>query len=161
MGDDGDSEQGVHKELIELMSQAEPEPEPEPEPETGASTTVVTAWRVGDAVQCRYGGGEAKYPGKISSVNADDTYDIAYDDGDSEQGVHKELIELMGTKHETAAIVSNGLDQSSFSKSTQGQGDVAGALRVQGNMYAALEEDTSTSSSSASESPSASESDGN
>merc|ERR1711871_1036162 len=89
MGDDGDSEQGVHKELIELMSQAEPELE------TGASTTVVTAWRVGDAVQCRYGGGEAKYPGKISSVNADDTYDIAYDDGDSEQGVHKELIELM------------------------------------------------------------------
>ena len=34
------------------------------------------------------------FPGEVAAVNGDGTYDIAYDDGDSEQGVQKEMIEL-------------------------------------------------------------------
>merc|ERR1712100_160531 len=47
---------------------------------------------VGDLVTCRYGGGEDAFPGKISSAHADGTYDVAYDDGDSESNVARSLI---------------------------------------------------------------------
>ena len=34
---------------------------------------------VGDAVESRHKGGPAYYPGKVSAVNEDGTYAIAYD----------------------------------------------------------------------------------
>ena len=51
---------------------------------------------MGTAVLCRYGGGEAKFPGKIAAAHADGSYDVAYDDGDAEQGVSGDLIEELG-----------------------------------------------------------------
>jgi hypothetical protein len=46
----------------------------------------------GTAVQARYGGEGRYYPGRIAAANDDGSYDVAYDDGDSEEGVPAALI---------------------------------------------------------------------
>ena len=43
--------------------------------------------REGDAITGNYRGKGRWYPGKIARERSDGTYDIAYDDGDSERGV--------------------------------------------------------------------------
>ena len=42
---------------------------------------------VGVQVEARFGGEEDWYPGTVKAVNADGTYQIAYDDGDEEDSV--------------------------------------------------------------------------
>ena len=68
--EDGDAEHGVLPEMFDVLQPL----------------------GVGDLVTCRYGGGEDAFPGKISSAHADGTYDVAYDDGDSESNVARSLI---------------------------------------------------------------------
>ena len=46
-----------------------------------------------EVVDVHHGGGQRVFPGKVAAVNGDGTYDIAYDDGDAEQGVVRDLIE--------------------------------------------------------------------
>ena len=48
--------------------------------------------RVGTRVEARYRGRSKKYPGKISRVHADGTFDVSYDDGESETRVEARLI---------------------------------------------------------------------
>ena len=47
--------------------------------------------REGDAVEADYGGRGKYFSGKISMVRSDGTYDIRYDDGDSERRVKREI----------------------------------------------------------------------
>ena len=47
-------------------------------------------------VEARRQGGTDYYPGVISHVHSDGTYDIAYDDGDSEQHVPDKFVRLVG-----------------------------------------------------------------
>ena len=68
--DDGDAEQSVQKDLIEVLE----------------------VLKVGDIVTCRYAGGEQAFPAKIAGINDDGTYNVAYDDGDSEGSVSRALI---------------------------------------------------------------------
>jgi hypothetical protein len=46
-----------------------------------------THFRLGEEVDVRHKGGYHWYPGRIKSVNGDDTYGVVYDDGDSEDAV--------------------------------------------------------------------------
>ena len=46
----------------------------------------------GKQVEAKYRGGDKFYPGRIARANSDGTYDIAYDDGDSENGVKFEQL---------------------------------------------------------------------
>ena len=48
----------------------------------------------GAAVEARFGGEEDWYPGSVKAVNADGTYQIAYDDGDEEDSVAPEYVRL-------------------------------------------------------------------
>ena len=48
--------------------------------------------RVGDKVEARYRGRSKYYPGKIARVHSDGTFDVNYDDGESERGVQRHLI---------------------------------------------------------------------
>ena len=48
--------------------------------------------RVGTRVEAKYRGRSKKYPGKISRVHADGSFDVAYDDGESETRVEARLI---------------------------------------------------------------------
>ena len=68
--DDGDAESGVAPALVR------------PLPSLAA----------GARVRCRYGGGAVAFPGAIAVAHASGKYDIAYDDGDAEQGVGAELV---------------------------------------------------------------------
>merc|ERR1719453_3054202 len=47
----------------------------------------------GEEVDVRHGGGKKLFPGKITKVHEDGTYDIAYLDGDKETRVARKLIE--------------------------------------------------------------------
>jgi len=49
---------------------------------------------VGVPVEARFGGEEDWYPGTVKAVNADGTYQIAYDDGDEEDSVAPEYVRL-------------------------------------------------------------------
>ena len=50
---------------------------------------------VGQKIEARYKCGRMYYPGEISVVHPDGRYDIAYDDGDSEEGLAKEMIRVL------------------------------------------------------------------
>ena len=47
---------------------------------------------VGTCVEARFGGDDEWFPGTIEAVNDDQTYDIAYDDGDREESVQPALV---------------------------------------------------------------------
>ena len=47
---------------------------------------------VGQAIEARHGGKKKFYPGTISGVNDDGTFDVRYEDGDSEKSVSGDLI---------------------------------------------------------------------
>ena len=53
-------------------------------------------FREGDKVEADYRGRGRYYPGKIDRDRGDDTYDIAYDDGERETRVAKRLIRKKG-----------------------------------------------------------------
>ena len=47
---------------------------------------------VGACVEARFGGDDEWFPGKVEAVNDDNTYAIAYDDGDREESVQPALV---------------------------------------------------------------------
>ena len=57
-----------------------------------AGTALLSACK---KVEVRYRGGKRFFPGTISKVNSDGTYDIEYDDGDGESSVGASLIRKM------------------------------------------------------------------
>ena len=73
--DDGERELRVAKRLIRKLD--------------GGSSD---SFREGDKVEADYRGRGKFYKGKISRDRGDDTYDIAYDDGERETRVAKRLI---------------------------------------------------------------------
>ena len=80
----------------------------------GCSTT--SGLREGEEVEARYRGKARYYPGRISSVNRDGTYDIDYDDGEKEIGVREDLIKsLKATKPKKRAYVSSSNSSASRS----------------------------------------------
>ena len=48
--------------------------------------------REGDKVEARFGGRDKWYAGKITNARSDGTFDILYEDGDTERRVKKRLI---------------------------------------------------------------------
>jgi len=50
----------------------------------------------GDKCEARYGGKSKWYGGKVAKCNANGTFDITYDDGDSERGVRAALVRAVG-----------------------------------------------------------------
>lgn len=57
-----------------------------------------TAIEVGEKVEARFGGGPQFHTGSIAAANDDGTYNIAYDDGDSEESVTRLRIRRPGDK---------------------------------------------------------------
>ncbi|KAK7247647.1 hypothetical protein SO694_00125033 [Aureococcus anophagefferens] len=74
--DDGEKESDVAEALIRAS----------------AATGSGGAFKVGDKIEGRYRGKSKWYPGKIAKDNGDGTYDLDYDDGESEKGVAEALI---------------------------------------------------------------------
>ena len=91
--DYGEKESRVREDLIRAVGKRSPSPSSkrlakgdDSEPEREGSLEV------GSRVEARYKGRSKYYPGKISRVRLDGTYDIDYDDGEKEQRVALELI---------------------------------------------------------------------
>jgi len=59
----------------------------------GESDGEVSKYEEGQRVKARYKGKGRLYPGKISQVHGDGTYDVDFDDGDKDKGVQDENIE--------------------------------------------------------------------
>eukprot|EP00939_MAST-03C_sp_MAST-3C-sp1_P000758 g758.t1 len=55
--------------------------------------------REGMKVEARFGAKDKYYRGEITSVRRDGTYDILYEDGDSERRVKRECVRVLKTKH--------------------------------------------------------------
>ncbi len=93
--DDGERELGVAKELIKPKKTEEVNPE-NIESAEGANYLKVAQGtnylKVGGLVEAHYRGKSKLYPGKIIRCQFDGSYDILYDDGETERGVAKELI---------------------------------------------------------------------
>jgi len=56
-----------------------------------------TTFKVGARVECDFAGAGSYFPGKIARVHEDGTYDVEYDDGDSETNVDAVKIRSVGT----------------------------------------------------------------
>ena len=66
---------------------------PDSAPATGpAAAAEGVAFKVGDGVSANYRGEGMWYKGTVAKVNANGTYKIAYDDGDSERSVGAALV---------------------------------------------------------------------
>lgn len=73
---------------------------------SSASTTCTSTdeLRVGSRVEGRYRGGPKFYPGKISRVRLDGTFDIEYDDGECESRIGKLLIRVLPSRGGSQAV---------------------------------------------------------
>ena len=83
--DDGERETRVSKRLIRKRDRSR-----------SRSPRGGSGFREGDKVEADYRGRGRYYPGKIDRTRGDDTYDIAYDDGERETRVAKRLIRKKG-----------------------------------------------------------------
>ncbi|CAN0286754.1 unnamed protein product, partial [Ectocarpus fasciculatus] len=80
--DDGEQEIGIAAEHVRSL-----------EPTTADRSGRASKMARGDIVEARYRGRGTKfYKGKISRVNSDQTFDIAYDDGEQEIGIAAEHV---------------------------------------------------------------------
>ena len=88
MYDDGDKESGVAAEFVkaaEVIASDEAAPAPAPAAEG-------PTFEAGAKIEALYKGKKHWYTGAVDKVNADGTYDVIYDDGDTEKGVKPEHI---------------------------------------------------------------------
>eukprot|EP00903_Cladosiphon_okamuranus_P006154 g6055.t1 len=93
----------------------------------------------GDRVEARYRGkGTTFYKGMISRVNSDDTFDIAYDDGEKEVGISEEHVRSLESGASTPArrAVTGGDDADDADASTLLEGNrVEGNFQGRGRFY--------------------------
>ena len=72
------------------------------------ANNVVAAWAVGEKVEADYHGKGRHYPGKISHINNDGTFDIDYDDGEKETNVGVNLVRLLAPVSDVRRVVGFG-----------------------------------------------------
>ena len=86
MYDDGDTEAAVPSDRLRVVGAGVRASA------AGAATTAEFA--VGARVEARYGGEAEWFAGTITAI-MDGTYDIVYEDGDTEEGVPPELVRMV------------------------------------------------------------------
>lgn len=89
---DGDKERAVSKDLIRKIGAERPESV------IDEGVSSAGTFRVGDEIESRYKKGHKWYPGEIRAVNRSGTYDIRYNDGDSEYDVDASFIRAAEAK---------------------------------------------------------------
>jgi len=82
------------------------------------------SFSVGASVEARYDGQEAWYPGKVAVDRGDGTYDIQYDDGDSEIRVRAELIRSLSKA--VLSLQPSGVGASSVSSKSNADNEYVG-----------------------------------
>merc|ERR1712100_991332 len=95
---DGDRDREVPKSSIKKLG-GRSVPEERPISGSGTRSSVAqaqTKLSVGTPVEARYQGRTKYYPGKILRARISGKYDIAYDDGESEMQVGRDMIRVLG-----------------------------------------------------------------
>jgi hypothetical protein len=91
-GEDYGSDFDEHEETVPKSPKKPEEPADDAPRSPKQAAVKADAFTQGQVVESRFGGDESFYPGKISRVVGDGTYDVAYDDGDSETAVPANFI---------------------------------------------------------------------
>ena len=94
---DSGNQEAAREKAVQMLLQPQQEYK---RSESGAGDDL----RVGTRVDARYKGGAKFYPGKISRVRLDGTFDIEYDDGECESRIGKVMLRLQ----ETRKVVASG-----------------------------------------------------
>ncbi len=118
--DDGDKDIGISLEHVNSL-----------EPSKGRENSGKSTSRMakGDRVEARYRGRGTKfYKGKISRVNSDDTFDIAYDDGEKEIGIAVEHVRSLDPKN-SSDIDGGGGNAAALSEGDKVEADFRGRGR--------------------------------
>merc|ERR1711975_1248 len=98
----GDKERGVKKNLIRKVGKPA-----DSDAGGGSDDEDDKKFKVGTAIEARYGGKTKWYKGKISRVDSNGTYDVLYSDGDKERGVKKHLIRKVGGSSKSSKSSKN------------------------------------------------------
>ena len=85
--EDGDIEKRVPVNLIRLISRSKKKYDSD-----SSSSSEEETFEVDDTVEARFNRGNKWYAGKITNARSDGTFDIEYDDGETERRVKKHLI---------------------------------------------------------------------
>eukprot|EP00939_MAST-03C_sp_MAST-3C-sp1_P004159 g4159.t1 len=94
--DDGDTEKRVKAEWVRALEENE---------EASASTSSA-AFSEGQKVKAKYAG-KKWFPGTVKRIREDGTYDILYDDGDTEKRVKAEWVRALEENEEASASTSS------------------------------------------------------
>ena len=100
--EDGDKDKGLSGNLIRRV-----------EADDSINTPSISTLELGSKVEARYRGKGKFYPGKITRVRLNGTFDIAYDDGDKDVGISRDnirVIEPNGIDDLSNAVLANGED---------------------------------------------------
>ncbi|HEV7555663.1 MAG TPA: hypothetical protein VGO00_09430, partial [Kofleriaceae bacterium] len=81
---------------------------PTPPPHAGSAAATSSTFSVGDRVMARWPANGRWYPGKISAVRGDGTFDIHYDDGD-----RSNALAASSVRKQTASTSTSGSTSSS------------------------------------------------
>ena len=117
--DDGERETRVRENLIAPARSSSSKPD--------NGRYISTSYCEGDRVEVNFRGRGKYHPGRIKSDNRDGTFDVDYDDGDKERGVHGDLIRSLSSS-------SPRRDNTSAPKFRQGD-RVEGNYRGKGNFH--------------------------
>ena len=104
--DDGEKETRVGAEFIRPVDAPALPAVESAAPLPLASPSLPLSLNEGDTVVADYRGRGKYYPGKISRVRLNGTYDVDYDDGEKELGVHAEFIRPLGGSPKKAAAAA-------------------------------------------------------
>ena len=81
--------------------------EPEEQvPESRMKAIDLSPLAVGTPVEANFRSSGNYFPGKISAARPDGKYDVVYDDNDTEEGIKRSYLRVLGGKPETAATVA-------------------------------------------------------
>lgn len=115
---DGDEERAVQKDFIRLPESVRRSGSRSPGRRVvsgvdDGGTLGGTSFHVGDKIEARYKRGRKWYKGTIRSACADGTYDIRYDDGDTESGVDPGLVRAIGVGSDESLASTAGIKRES------------------------------------------------
>ena len=133
--DDGDKDLGISRDLIRPYSERSDmntnsmlnEIDNANEEEAGKSYEL----KVGSKVGARYRGKSTYYPGSVSRIRLNGTYDISYNEGEKEVGVSRDLIRLLKSPNDNISNLFETNEKTSSivsaDSSTLNQGDIVEA----------------------------------
>ena len=114
--DDGKEEKFVRRNLIRVKKKKKKKNKSGSDSDSGSSDGGKL--ERGTKVEANYGGKGKWYKGKIDRVNRNGTFDIKYDDGDSERGVRKNMVRSLEGGKKKKKKKKSGSDSDSSSSSS-------------------------------------------